>query len=270
MNNISSLGHGSLYAFPDVGRTGLCNMLFPWARAVLYARRMNCRVIAPRWTKIMRIGPWLRGERDKRYYNGLFTNDGYVKGVGRAYAFIRMLAQIYDESSQAIYDLKKGMVVFRGLGNYFMDFPDDAAFLRGELLKIVSERIVERLDELPREFIGVHVRCGDFISTGQSMPNEYYVKGIETAKSIVGSQYPVLVFSDAKGGELSYLSDCPGVRFMPAAPAIHDVLALSRASILVGTNHSSFSEWAVFLGGMKSIWSKEGRRPCALFDSVFV
>lgn len=268
--NSSKISGGGLYAYPDVGRTGLCNMLFPWARAVLYARKKNCRILAPRWTKMLRVGPWLRGERDKRYYNGLFTNDGYVKGVGRAYAFIRALGQRYDERSPAIYDLKKGLVVFRGLGNYFMDFPDDAAFLREELLKIVSKRIVSKLGELPREFIGVHVRCGDFVSTGQSMSNEYYLKGIEIAKSIVGMQRPVLVFSDAKGDELSYLSDCPGVRFMPAAPAIHDVLALSRASILVGTNHSSFSEWAVFLGGMKSVWSREGRRPCELFDSVFV
>lgn len=268
--NSDKMSGGGLYACPDVGRTGLCNMLFPWARAVLYAKKMNCRVIAPRWTKIMRIGPWLRGERDKRYYNGLFTNDGYVKGVGRASAFIRLLGHKYDESRPEIYDLKKGIVVFKGLGNYFMDFPNDAAFLREELLKIVSGRIVAKLDELPHEFVGVHVRGGDFVSTGQSMPNEYYLRGIEIAKSIVGAQLPVLVFSDAKVGELSYLSDCPGVRFMPVAPAIHDVLALSRASILVGTNHSSFSEWAVFLGGMKSIWSKEGRRPCALFDSVFV
>lgn len=262
--------HIKLYAYADVGRTGLCNMLFPWARAVLYAKKMNCRVIAPRWTKIMRIGPWLRGERDKRYYNGLFTNEGYVKGVGRAYAFIRMLGQKYYESSPAICDLKKGIVIFRGLGNYFMDFADEAAFLREELLKIVSKRIAAKLDELPRKFIGVHVRCGDFVSTGQSMPSEYYLKGIEIAKSIVGAQHPVLVFSDAKGSELSFLSDCAGVRLMPAAPAIHDVLALSRASVLVGTNHSSFSEWAVFLGGMKSVWSKDGRRPSELFDSVLV
>jgi hypothetical protein len=102
------------------------------------------------------------------------------------------------------------------------------------------------------------------------MTHSYYLRGIEEAKSIAGSDVPILVFSDARPEELAFLSKCEGVTIMGPAPAIHDVLALSRASVLVGTNHSSFSEWAVFLGGMKSVWSKDGRRPCELFDSVFV
>ena len=218
----------------------------------------------------MRVGPWLRCERDKRYYTGQFTNDGYIKGIRRWGILMGSLGRTMSEDDSRLEELDRGIVIFRGLGNYFNDFAEDAEIVKQELLRIVSPNILQSLDKLPPRFIGVHVRAGDFVSTGQSMPNEYYLNGIEIAKSFVGAQLPVLVFSDAKGGELSFLSDCAGVRFMPAAPAIHDVLALSRASILVGTNHSSFSEWAVFLGGMKSVWSKDGRKPCELFDSVFV
>ena len=87
---------------------------------------------------------------------------------------------------------------------------------------------------------------------------------------MLGAQLPALVFSDGRPNELHFLSKCDGVRLMPVAPAIHDVLALSRASVLVGTNHSSFSEWGAFLGGMKSVWSKDGRKPDGFFDAVFV
>ena len=130
--------------------------------------------------------------------------------------------------------------------------------------------ILKALDGLPAKFIGVHVRTGDFVSTGQNMSLDYYLRGIEAARRLVKEPMPVLIFSDAKQGQLNCLMQSAEVKIMPPAPAIHDVLALSRSSVLVGTNHSSFSEWAVFLGGMKSVWSRDGRPPCELFDSVLV
>ena len=37
------------YVYADLPRTGLCNMLFPWARAELYARDNAVKMIAPKW-----------------------------------------------------------------------------------------------------------------------------------------------------------------------------------------------------------------------------
>ena len=74
------------YVYADLPRTGLCNMLFPWARAVLYARNHSLPLLAPEWVKLGRIGPWLRGERDKRYYFGQFTNEGYIRGLKKWWA----------------------------------------------------------------------------------------------------------------------------------------------------------------------------------------
>ena len=259
-----------LYAYADVGRTGLCNMLFPWARAVLFSRRSGCKMLAPKWTSYMRVGPWLRRERDKRYYVGQFTNDGYIKGFRRWRILMGNLGWKISEADFSLGELDRGIVVFRGLGNYFNDFAEDAAIIKQELLRIVSPNILQTLDELPTKFIGVHIRAGDFVSTGQNMPLDYYMRGIEAARELVKEPVPVLVFSDAKQGQLDCLMQSANVKIMPPAPAIHDVLALSRSSILVGTNHSSFSEWAVFLGKMQSIWSRDGRPPCKLFDSILV
>lgn len=88
-----------LYAYPDVGRAGLCNMLFPWARAVLFSHTWQCPMIAPQWTNYFRLGPWLRRERDKRYYFNNFTNAGYIKGLNKMSVMLKfMKKRIYERN----------------------------------------------------------------------------------------------------------------------------------------------------------------------------
>ena len=258
-----------LYVFPDVGRTGLCNMLFPWARAVLFAREVKCAVIAPRWTKLLRVGQWLRNERDKRYYTGQFTNTGYVSGLRRLGLLLLSLCSRVDEHKAEMRP-RGGVVVFKGLGQYFEALSGESEYIKNELLRIVNPNILIRLAQLPSRFIGVHVRGGDFASTGQSLSMDYYRRGIAAARRKVGEDVPVLIFSDSRPQELRPLIELKDVCIMPSAPAIHDVLALSRSIALVGTNHSSFSEWASFLGGMPSFWNAEGRSPSKGINTILV
>lgn len=260
------------YAYADVGRTGLCNMLFPWSRAVLFAMRNNCEMIAPSWTKFFRLGQWLRNERDKRYYTGQFTNAGYVTGLRRLVLLTISRSNWINECDASALTMTGagGVVVFRGLGKYFEELLGGAEFIKQELVRIVNPRIMSRLSELPPRYIGVHVRRGDFASTGQSLPMDYYRQGIDAARNKIGEDIPVLIFSDSRPHELRVFNDIKNVRIMPPAPAIHDVLALSQSAALVGTNHSSFSEWASFLGGMPSFWSIEGRSPSKGINTILV
>lgn len=259
----------SLYVYPDVGRTGLCNMLFPWARAVLFAKKKGCKILAPRWTKLMRIGPWMRGERDKRYYSNQFTNAGYIKGRAKLAVFLHCLNTVYFEDDN-LDTIDRGLVVFKGLGSHFSEIAKESEFLKHELYRIAAPQILDGLERLPRRFIGVHIRCGDFVSTGQNMSNEYYLRGIEVARSMAGVQLPVCVFSDANPGELDWIKQDGNIRLMKPAPALQDVLSLARSEILVGTNISSFSEWASFLGGMTTLWNKDGRLPSSGLNAEFV
>lgn len=237
------------YVYPDVPRTGLCNMLFPWARAMVWARDNKAKVLAPQWVKLNRIGPWIRGEKDKRYYWGQFSNEGYVRGVRR----------------WLLMHFSKSIEVVSGMGNYFDDIANEAKFLKAELLRIVSKRILAAVEELPCEFIGVHIRRGDFSTLGLSLGESYYLKAIKRARALAGA-LPILVFSDAKSEELDYLKSFEDVRIMSSAPAVQDLLSLSRSTVMVATNRSTFSGWAAFLGRMPSIWSKEGERPGSWLD----
>lgn len=231
------------FVYAELPRTGLCNMLFPWARAVLFARDSGCAMIAPQWVKIHRIGPWLRGEVDKRYYFNQFTNEGYIKGVRRllTLAFCRSRVR-----------------AFKGIGAGFDEIYQEADYLRGELLRIASADIVRRLDAMSNPYIAIHVRRGDFARTGQSLDERYYIRALGAAKEMCGRDLPALVFSDAPDEEIAYLiKGFKDVHRAERAPALLDLLALSRAEVLVGTNNSTFSLWGAFLGKGTSLWAKE-------------
>lgn len=248
-----------LYAYAALPRTGFCNMLNVWARAYLWARDHNVKMIAPKWCKICRIGVWLRGEKDKRYYINQFQNKGYIKGFRRLFllAFLRHIRETASESA------KNGVVVFSGQGHDLLDVCNRREELRVELFAQASQKIHARLRQLPREYIAVHIRRGDFKVSNLTLPFLYYIKAIRIACEWA-PMLPVLIFSDAKKEELSFIDQLgrdlmQRITIMKSAPAFHDLLALSMAKILICTNGSSFSEWAACIGGMRTIWSKEGR-----------
>src|SRR4051812_18492456 len=74
--------HPEVYAYPLIERTGLANMMFPWARAQVFAQLHSVPMLAPRWVQF-RLGPIIRRETDKRFYFGLFDNSSYIGGVKR-------------------------------------------------------------------------------------------------------------------------------------------------------------------------------------------
>lgn len=221
-------------------------MLNPWARAFLWARDHDMKMIAPNWVKLCRIGPLLRGERDKRYYRGMITNDGYVDGWKKWYLLSFR---------------RKDIEIIEGQGHDICDFPMEHESLKTELMRISSPQILSSLDSLPSAYIGVHIRRGDFKVIGRCLPTDYYINAIRLMAA-QENRLPILIFSDARKEELEFLrtvgKEFKRMTFMPPAPALHDVLALSRAKALVCTNGSSFSEWAAFLGQMPTIWSKNG------------
>lgn len=227
------------YVYADLPRTGLCNMFFPWARAELYARDHAVKMIAPKWVKVNRIGPWLRGERDKRYYFRQFTNDGYVAGM---------------EKWWALHIARNSVAVISGMGRYFRDIEGEHEFLLEALTKITSPNILSAIEKLPDEFIGVHIRRGDFATIGMAQPMDYYLRGIQRAQQIGGENLPVLIFSDGREDEMLPITSRMDVKLMPPGPALQDMLSLARAKVLVGTNNSTFSGWAAFLGRMPNIW----------------
>ena len=55
------------YVTVDLPRSGLAHSFESYSRAFLYHARKEALFIHPNWFKI-RIGPYIRGEKDKRNY----------------------------------------------------------------------------------------------------------------------------------------------------------------------------------------------------------
>jgi hypothetical protein len=214
-------------------------------------------MLAPQWF-YLRVGPYLRRERDKRRYHRLFSSEGYVQGVMR-WAYLGLARRISVATFETA-DLRYPAVVeFRNAvannTRFFADLFDRHAELRAELWRIT--RPEHRPAIAPAPFLGIHVRRGDFLLSrdpeqlrGQSnvrLPLSWYVEMLRELRSAIGDCTPAKVFSDGERGELQELLREPNTELVPMRSAVHDMLLLSQAAVIVASG-SGFSMWAAFLG----------------------
>lgn len=257
-----------------LGGPGLGNMLFPWARFVCGARDQQLRKLQPTWSCV-KLGPLIRRERDKRFYGDLFVAPSdYVGGWRRLLVLYRTPRASEDELARPALRTRTTLFEFSGMGSFFAPFLERHELLRSELLRIVAPRVRAAVDRLvTRPFVGVHVRLGDFqapnsvdkIESGavnKRIPLPWFRECIARLRPLIG-ELPVFVFSDGQDDELRELLAVPGVQRASAGSSAGDMLALSRARLLIASG-STFSMWASFLGRMPVIWHK-GQLRCRLY-----
>jgi hypothetical protein len=259
-----------IYAFPDVGRSGLGNMLFPWARAEVFRMRHGVPMLAPQWTQ-PKIGPLLRGEKDKRYYVGLFDNahSQYVRGL-RKYLILNRSNRVPQAEAESFITSKerphgRHVVVFSGWEGWFDGIVPHRAFVSKRLHEILTPSLKARLASIPTDYeIAVHVRRGDkpvmpfgAPFTGEyhgGMANEWFINCINAVRAVLGETARVKIFTDASDDQIRPILDLPNVSKSGDNPSIVDIFLLSRGKVLITTGTSSFSAWASYVGGMPTIW----------------
>jgi len=228
-----------------LGGAGLGNILFPWARAVVYAKRNNSQRIQTTW-KNLKIGTFLRREKDKRMYSGLFTGKDGISGFRKFF----------------LLNFSNKVKIFSGMETLFESFKDEHRFVHAEILKIINPYHIKKASEFDENSIAIHIRMGDFeipkneqiLRDGHwnyRLPIKWYISIIEKIR--LTSNLPICIFSDASDKELQpilSMKDCKRVYF---GSAISDMIALSRCKVLV-SSASTFSMWASFLGQMPTIW----------------
>jgi hypothetical protein len=237
-----------LYGYPDLMRAGLGNMLFPWARCVVWSDATGASILAPRWHKF-RLGPYLRRESDKRRYDRLFRSSGYLRGPAKAAAFLR--ARNIDESAARSTDVDGPLIVrFSGLGDYFTPLIGEACVVGTELRRITRPRFLPEL--APSAFIAVHVRLGDF-SDALRQPLDWYRAAVVRIRSDLDDRPRVRLYSDGRADELRELTSLPDVELIQGRESITDMLDLAQASSIVASS-STFSMWGAFLGEVPTVW----------------
>lgn len=257
---------GRLYGYPVLGRFGLCHNLPAWARCIVWAKSVGAQILAPRWLQL-RLGPYLRRERDKRDYFRHFSNAGYIGGLrksvilatsARRDAGVEMPAGEWTGSRDCV-------MQFRNLlsGNdttYFPLFVNQPDLLREELLRITRPQF--RPAPFPRPTLAIHVRMGDFSSaspdalargaTNTRIPIDWYVDALIKMRRSLGSALDTIVFSDGSDADLAPLLGLPDVGRAPRQPAVTDLHSMAQADVLIASG-SAFSLWARFLGQAPTI-----------------
>lgn len=251
-----------LYALPVLPYAGLGNMLLPWARAVAFCHRTGAKMIGPRWFQLPHIGPWLRGEKCKRFYVADFKNGSVLDWArGR----IMSLALPHIDEADWTGETKNAIVRFSKFGGekgFFESLGDAHDVVVDRFWQMVKSSISAYAMALSDEgpFIGVHVRRGDFSTLGIAASDDWYVDALGKALEMdSGRHVCVRVFSDAHPRELNFIKKSfpkEEIIVMPKAPASQDILSLSKSTVLVASPESTFSMWAVYCGQMPSIWPK--------------
>ena len=268
--SFASLGGIECGAFRLRG-VGLANCLFPWARCAVASKRYGLERIASTWPQLCHR-QWLRWDRDKRCYFGLFDEgDDVIRGP-RKIGLLAAKPRINEHDFLA--DPAKysdGVVVFSGIDGYFQDLLGEHEEVRRMLIAATKpghKRALER-DAAPEIF--VHIRYGDAVPAdtpkGRSLkiryhlrqPMSWFIHVVNELRGQVGACVPVRVFSDASDAELGPLLALSEVTRMTFGSSIADLLALSTAKVLVASG-STFSMWASYLGRMPVIWPAGQRR----------
>ncbi|MEM0984246.1 MAG: hypothetical protein AAGI17_09885 [Planctomycetota bacterium] len=268
----------NLFAYADLPRFGLGNVMIPWARSEVFAAQTGARLLAPRWVQ-PKIGPILRRERDLRLYWGFFSNAGTIRGP-RRWLLLRSAKRYPHTEAEAAVEAAKAdpgtdhLVVFRfpEWGDEFFggDGPEHREIISTALEQRLSSNMKRTRDAaratLPDRYIAMHVRRGDkkVMPEGEDkdvnkesiwvMRDAWYASTLASVRDAIGADAPAVIFSDGTDDELADLLAMPGTVRAPASPSIVDILLLAQGEILIGTATSSFSLWASLLAEIPALW----------------
>ena len=238
------------YGIFRIGGPGLANCMFVVARAVVSAAKLNATLLRPAWERIG-IGQWIRGERDKRLYIGLFKQ---ISLWAQAKKLWLMLTKRHIRESETMKALD-GIIDIKGLGNYFVDFLACADSVRQYFRTQILPQAIMAVPKGKQNVVAIHVRLGDF-------PEEYRTKiewYVEVAKTVARSincanATKFWLFSDGTDEELRPLLNMPNVERVYFGNALADIVAISRSKLLIGSD-STFSGWGAFLGNVPCVFA---------------
>jgi hypothetical protein len=252
-----------LYGYPILMKAGLGNMLIPWAKCYLWCRDNDARMIAPFWTKL-RIGPYLRREKDKRDYQRLFRPSAGISGLERIFLLAMTKKCSVENYDNSVSSGRGITAMFEGMEN-FQQLVGQHDEIRQALTAMTRPEFLPAKPARP--FIGVHVRLGDYAAPQNGaevpwtsrLPLDWYLAAVLEVRKTAGFECDVIVFSDGSDAELGALLALPAVRRSAYKESISDILSLSHAAVVIGSC-SSFSMWGAYLAQTFTVWH-QGRVP---------
>ena len=223
--------------FFRIGGSGLGNLLYPFFRSLIYSKEENLEIISPSFQSL-KIGPYLRNEKQKRSYRYNYKNS--ITG------FKKLILLLFNSNIKYV----------KGFGDGFNSLYGFEGFLKKEFISLIDTKV--NLTKY-KNAICCHIRMGDFkiskdgrINNNTRIPLNWYIDVINNLRK-KDEEIKVFIFSDAKKEELTILSEIKNVEIETSDDPAIDILKLSSSKILIGS-YSSFSFWSAFFSKGKCIW----------------
>jgi hypothetical protein len=237
--------------YVDFPKTGLGNLLLLWARAKVFSQLNDLPLVTSSWWGI-RLGAWLRNEKQKRVYWGYFVESPFGKKLLMKVAK-NFLKSESNPSVAALASTKKNetkLFLFNQVStqnDYFGEIRAHRDFVKQELHNLIHPAIYARLKNYTTPEIAIHVRRGDFKLGSPYTPNDFFIDAINFIREKTGKPFAVTVFTDAAPDEVADILALPNVALAEQKPDILDILLMSRSKFFVMSKSSTFSYWAAFL-----------------------
>lgn len=247
----------------DIPKVGLGNQLFPILKSSFFALKNQLPLIVTGYHQF-KIGPYLRGERTKRKYKGFFTFEkSLIKEQLNKFKWKRSPLKIYNPSLNLTLNKsnkKDVCYVFNEIpdwNNYFDEIRDFRSDIIALLWKMLQPSIKEQLSKLPKPYIGLHMRMGDFKKLSEGVdfntagvtrtPEDYFIQVIADIRRLHGKDLPVSIFTDGWPDEIKKLLSIGNIHIIEGNNDLVDLLLLSKSKIIITSAGSTFSYWAGFL-----------------------
>ena len=223
--------------FVRLGGSGLGNLLYPFFKALVYAKKENLGIISPTFLSI-KIGPYLRRELQKRNYKYSFK--GSITGIRR------LLLLIFSNE----------IVTFKSFGDGFKSLYGYEDFLKEKFKSLTR---VDFDEKKYQHSICCHIRLGDFkqslgeeLSNNTRIPIKWYKDVIQQIRKN-DKELKVFLYSDGNDNELKELLELGNINNETSSNPVEDILKLSSSKYLIGS-YSSFSFWGAFFSKGTCIW----------------
>ncbi len=226
--------------FFRIGGSGLGNLLYPFFRSLVYSKKENLEIISPTF-KSLKIGPYLRNEKQKRLYPYNYKNS--IGGFKKLFLLL----------------FRKNIKYIGGFGDGFNSLYGFEKFLKKEFKYLIKEKA--NLTKY-KDSICCHIRMGDFaiskdgkIINNTRIPLNWYIEVIENLRKN-NNNIKVYIFSDGDKKELGNFLKIKNLEIETSDDPALDILKLSESKILIGS-YSSFSFWSAFFSNGICIWHKD-------------
>lgn len=239
-----------------IPKGGLGNKLFVISHALIFRKLTGSKIYFIKHFEL-KIGPYIRNEKNKRRYQNYFSFKSYY--FSASYWLLKKENIITEPIFNSNYNGHENFI-FKELPHWTSFFEKIRPYrdlCKIELFNALSEQNKIRINSLDIIDVAIHIRLGDFKKLNEyddfskvgatRTPKEYFLDNIKKIKASHPS-FVFHIFTDGYESELDWILGEENIFLIKSINDIVDLYQMSKSKILITSAGSTYSYWAGFLG----------------------